>query len=58
MEKLDTLHADPSKAGSKPFHYDADHERRRKEQLVRLYNRTPEEVFIKRCLIFPMITKS
>ena len=45
MEKLDTLHADPSKAGSKPFHYDADHERRRKEQLVRLYNRTPEEVF-------------
>ena len=43
-EKLETLHADPSKAGSKPFHYDADHERRRKEQLKRLYNRTPEEV--------------
>lgn len=43
-EKLDILHADASKAGSKPFHYDADHERRRKEQLKRLYNRTPEEV--------------
>ena len=34
LEKLETLHADPSKAGSKPFHYDGDHERRRKEQLV------------------------
>jgi len=43
-EKLDTLHADPSKAGSKPFHYDGDHERRRKEQLRRLYNRTQEEM--------------
>jgi DNA methyltransferase 1-associated protein 1 len=43
-EKLETLHADPSKAGSKPFVYDADHERRRKEQLKRLYNRTAEEV--------------
>ena len=43
-EKLETLHADPSKAGSKPFHYDADHERRRKEQLKRLCNRTAEEV--------------
>ena len=43
-EKLDTLHADPSKAGSKPFHYDGDHERRRKEQLKRLYNRTQEEI--------------
>merc|ERR1711981_705402 len=43
-EKLETLHADPSKAGSKPFHYDADHERRRKEQLKRLSNRTAEEV--------------
>ena len=31
-------------AGSKPFHYDADHERRRKEQLKRLSNRTAEEV--------------
>lgn len=43
-EKLETLHADPSKAGAKPFAFDADHERRRKEQLRRLYNRTPEEV--------------
>ena len=38
------MHADPSKAGSKPFHYDGDHERRRKEQLRRLYNRTQEEI--------------
>ena len=38
------VHPDPSKAGSKPFHYDSDHERRRKEQLQRLYDRTPEEV--------------
>jgi len=44
IEKLETLHADPSKAGSKPYYYDGDHERRRKEQLVRLYNRTPDEV--------------
>merc|ERR1712223_1901076 len=43
-EKLETLHADPSKAGSKPFHYDVDHEKRRKEQLKRLCNRTAEEV--------------
>jgi len=43
-EKLETLHADPSKAASKSFLFDADHERRRKEQLNRLYNRTPEQV--------------
>ena len=43
-EKLETLHADPSKAASKTFFYDADHERRRKEQLKRLYNRTPEQI--------------
>ena len=43
-EKLETLHADPSKAASKSFSYDADHERRRKEQLRRLYNRTPEQI--------------
>lgn len=35
---------DPSKVGTKPFHYDGDHERRRKEQLQRLYERTAEEV--------------
>lgn len=27
--------------------YDADHERRRKEQLIKLYDRTPEQVSIK-----------
>ena len=42
-EKLDVLHVDPGKI-SKPFVYDADHERRRKEQLNKLYNRTPEQV--------------
>ena len=44
IEKLEIIHPDPSKAGAKPFHYDADHERRRKEQLQRLYDRTAEEV--------------
>ena len=44
VEKLETLHADPSKAAAKTFAYDADHERRRKEQLCRLYDRTPEQV--------------
>jgi len=44
VEKLETLHADPTKAASKTFAYDADHERRRKEQLRRLYNRTPEQI--------------
>ena len=44
VEKLETLHADPSKAAAKTFAYVADHERRRKEQLCRLYDRTPEQV--------------
>lgn len=44
VEKLELIHPDPSKAGSKPFHFDADHEKRRKEQLQRLYERSPEEV--------------
>lgn len=44
IEKLELLHPDPSKVGTKPFHYDGDHERRRKEQLQRLYERTAEEV--------------
>ena len=38
------IHPDPSKAGAKPFHFDGDHERRRKEPLQRLYDRTAEEV--------------
>jgi DNA methyltransferase 1-associated protein 1 len=44
IEKLEIIHPDPSKAGAKPFHFDSDHERRRKEQLQRLYDRTSEEV--------------
>ncbi|TRY80581.1 hypothetical protein TCAL_12721 [Tigriopus californicus] len=42
-EKLEILHADPSKV-SKPYVYDGEHERKRKRQLEKLYNRTPEEV--------------
>ena len=45
-EKLETLHADPSKAASKSFLFDADHERRRKEQLNRLYNRYASGFFL------------
>lgn len=33
--------------------FDAGHERRRKEQLERLYNRTPEQVMGKRVLLPP-----
>ncbi len=45
-EKLESVRPDPARvaAGGKVFSYDADHERRRKEQLNRLYNRTPEQV--------------
>ena len=42
-DKLEHLHADPSKV-SKPYAFDAAHERKRKEQLIKLYNRTQEEV--------------
>jgi DNA methyltransferase 1-associated protein 1 len=42
-EKLDVLHVDPGKI-SKPFVYDAEHERKRKEQLRKLYDRTQEQV--------------
>eukprot|EP00095_Tigriopus_kingsejongensis_P010512 maker-scaffold45_size475391-snap-gene-1.13 protein:Tk10512 transcript:maker-scaffold45_size475391-snap-gene-1.13-mRNA-1 annotation:"hypothetical protein DAPPUDRAFT_198960" len=42
-EKLEMLHADPSKV-SKPYVYDAEHERKRKRQLEKLFNRTQEEV--------------
>ena len=43
VEKLETLHIDAARI-SKPFVYDADHERRRKQQLEKLYSRTPEQV--------------
>ena len=42
-EKMEVLHVDPGKI-SKPFVYDAEHERKRKEQLSRLYSRTQEQV--------------
>ncbi len=44
-EKLETVRPDPARLG-KTFVYDADHEKRRKEQLRRLYDRTPEQVLI------------
>ena len=44
VEKLETLHIDAAKIAAKPFVYDADHERRRKQQLEKLYSRTPEQV--------------
>ena len=44
-EKLESVNPDASRVatGGKIFAYDADHERRRKEQLNRLYNRTAEQ---------------
>jgi len=47
LEKLEAVRPDPARVatgGSKAFSYDAEHERKRKEQLERLYNRTPEQV--------------
>ena len=56
LDKLERVHSGSSSSGSsssggssqdnnkKQFVYDADHERRRKEQLRRLYNRTQDQV--------------
>ena len=44
MDKLESVRPDATRLGSKPFVYDAEHERKRKEQLKRLYDRTPEQV--------------
>jgi len=56
LDKLERVHGGSSSSGSsssggssqdnnkKQFVYDADHERRRKEQLRRLYNRTQDQV--------------
>ncbi|CAH0395496.1 unnamed protein product [Bemisia tabaci] len=38
------LHKVRKLPGAEPKAFDADHEKRRKEQLARLYNRTPEQV--------------
>ena len=38
------LYKNHAKCVHQSFFYDADHERRRKEQLKRLYNRTPEQI--------------
>ena len=43
MDKLESVRPDATRLGSKPFVYDAEHERKRKEQLKRLYDRTPEQ---------------
>jgi DNA methyltransferase 1-associated protein 1 len=44
IEKLDVIRPDPSRVGRRVFHFDIEHERLRKEQLEKLYNRKPEEV--------------
>ena len=48
VEKLERVHGGATGAaaeqGKKQWLYDADHERRRKEQLRRLYNRTEEQL--------------
>ena len=48
MERLERVHGGATGAaaeqGKKQWLYDADHERRRKEQLRRLYNRTEEQL--------------
>ena len=50
MDKLESVRPDATRLGSKPFVYDAEHERKRKEQLKRLYDRTPEQVSSNRIL--------
>merc|ERR1719351_734258 len=46
VDKLERVHggATGAQEQKKTFVYDADHERRRKEQLRRLYNRTQEQL--------------
>ena len=44
VEKLESLHIEPGKIATKSFSYDAEHERKRKEQLQKLYDRTQEQV--------------
>ena len=46
MDKLEAVHggATGAQEQKKTFVYDADHERRRKEQLRRLYNRTQDQL--------------
>lgn len=45
LEKLERVHGGATgEQVKKQLIYDADHERRRKEQLKRLYNRTPEQI--------------
>lgn len=45
LEKLERVHGGATgEQVKKQFVYDADHERRRKEQLKRLYNRTPDQI--------------
>lgn len=38
------LRADPESDPPKPYHFDAEHEKKRKEQLSKLWSRTPEQV--------------
>jgi len=51
---LAKLRANPSAEKEKPYIYDADHERRRKDQLRKLWDRTPEEIDEEQSLISEM----
>ena len=44
INKLSKIRADPNLSGRTPIVFDGEHERKRKEQLIRLFNRTPEQV--------------
>ena len=44
INKLARARADPSLSNRAAQVYDAEHERKRKEQLLRLFNRTQEQV--------------
>ena len=44
INKLSKVRADPNLSGRAPIVFDGEHERKRKEQLTRLFSRTPEQV--------------
>ncbi|XP_072172762.1 DNA methyltransferase 1-associated protein 1-like [Diadema setosum] len=54
VNKLAKVRSDPSLSNKAPQAFDAEHERRRKEQLIRLYNRTSEQVEEEEMLIAEM----
>ncbi|XP_033101299.1 DNA methyltransferase 1-associated protein 1-like [Anneissia japonica] len=44
VNKLAKVRADPSLSSRAPLVFDAEHERKRKDQLIKLFERTPEQV--------------